>query len=379
MKKFVSILIAAAMLQIGVSAQDARQRTTITIIQDALAEMPVKDKDHYDEVVADLVKTAPESIKTIADMMVSPSEGSNSAMEYAISALVNYASDPAHKADRKIIAKGLEDAAKAESDDYVRSFLYSQLRFLAPHKLPAGYMDSYAVATSEEAALAYQMESAAASDVFVLSEEETKEGFQILFDGTNLNLWTGNKSDYYVDNGTIKVTAKYGLNKNLYTIKEYKDFILRFEFLFEKPGVNNGVGIRTPMEVDAAYDGMCEVQVLDHDAPIYKGLKDYQVHGSAYGIIPAKRIVHKPLGQWSTEEIIVKGDHVKVTVNDEVILDGNLREACQGHNVSPDGSATNPYTYDHKNHPGMFNEKGHIGFLGHGEGLRYRYVRIKEL
>ena len=63
-------------------------------------------------------------------------------------------------------------------------------------------------------------------------------------------------------------------------------------------GVNNGVGIRTPENVDAAYDGMCELQILDHDAPVYADwLQPYQVHGSIYGIVPAKRIQHKPLGE----------------------------------------------------------------------------------
>ena len=82
------------------------------------------------------------------------------------------------------------------------------------------------------------------------------------------------------------------------------------------------MGVRTPMGVDAAYDGMCEVQILDHDAPIYAGLREYQVHGSVYGVIPAKRIKHKPLGEWSEEEIRVEGNHIKVTVNGEVIVDG---------------------------------------------------------
>ena len=67
------------------------------------------------------------------------------------------------------------------------------------------------------------------------------------------------------------------------------------------------------MGVDAAYDGMCEVQILDHDAPMYAKLREYQVHGSVYGVIPAKRIVHKPLGEWSTEEIRVEGDNIKDT------------------------------------------------------------------
>ena len=66
-------------------------------------------------------------------------------------------------------------------------------------------------------------------------------------------------------------------------------------------------------------------------------------------------------------------------MNGDVIVDGNIREACQGHNVAPDGSDKNPYTVDHRNHPGMFNEKGHIGFLGHGAGIKFRNVRVLDL
>jgi hypothetical protein len=214
---------------------------------------------------------------------------------------------------------------------------------------------------------------------YELTAEEKAQGFEILFDGTNLDSWTGDFEGYTIVNGNIYVTASYGNARNFYTKKEYRDFVFRFEFCFTKPGVNNGVGIRTPMGVDAAYDGMCEIQVLDHDAPIYKGLRPHQVHGSIYGIVPAKRIVHKPLGEWSTQEIRVKGNRITVTVNGEVIVDADVKEACQGHNVAPDGGNKNPYTVDGKNHPGLFNKTGHIGFLGHGAGLKYRNVRILDL
>ena len=212
-----------------------------------------------------------------------------------------------------------------------------------------------------------------------LTAEEKKQGFEMLFDGTNLDKWQGDLEGYIPVNGTIYVSANYGSTGNLYTKKEYRNFVYRFEFCFLREGVNNGVGVRTPMGVDAAYDAMCEVQILDHDAPMYANLREYQVHGSVYGVIPAKRIVHKPLGEWSTEEIRVEGDRIKVTVNGEVIVDGNIRTACKGHNVAPDGSDTNPYTVDHRNHPGMFNKKGYISFCGHGEGLKIRNVRILDL
>ena len=217
------------------------------------------------------------------------------------------------------------------------------------------------------------------SPVSSLTPEEEKLGFEMLFDGTSLDKWQGNFVNYTLMNGTIYISADGSGTGNLYTKKKYRDFVYRFEFCFLREGVNNGVGVRTPIGVDAAYDGMCEVQILDHDAPMYANLNDYQVHGSAYGIIPAKRIKHKPLGEWSTEEIEVRGNHVKVTVNGEVILDGDLRKACKGHNVAPDGSAKNPYTVDHRNHPGMFNKDGYISFCGHGEGVKIRNVRVLDL
>lgn len=214
---------------------------------------------------------------------------------------------------------------------------------------------------------------------YKLTPEEESQGFEVLFDGSSLDNWQGDKKGYIPVNGEIIVTANYGSDGNLYTKKEYRNFVFRFEFCFLRPGVNNGVGIRTPMGVDAAYDAMAEIQILDHDAPIYANLREYQVHGSAYGVIPAKRIVHKPLGEWSTEEIRVEGDHITVTVNGEVILDGNLRKACKGHNIAPDGTSVNKYTVDKRNHPGMFNERGFISFCGHGEGLKLRNIRVLDL
>lgn len=198
-----------------------------------------------------------------------------------------------------------------------------------------------------------------------LTEEEKSEGFIALFNGTNLDQWQGNKESYVVDGGTILVQPGKGSGGNLYTKKEYSDFIIRFEFQLT-PGANNGLGIRAPLEGDAAYEGM-EIQILDNDAPVYKDLKDYQYHGSVYGVIPAKRGYLKPVGEWNYEEVYVKGSRIRVTLNGTVILDGDIHEA------SKNG------TLDNRPHPGLSRTKGYIGFLGHGSVLRIRNVRIKEI
>lgn len=204
------------------------------------------------------------------------------------------------------------------------------------------------------------------SESYNLTVSEQAEGFTSLFNGKNLDGWVGNKTDYTVDQGEISVAPTGGGGSgNLFTEKEYADFALRFEYRLT-PGANNGIGIRAPLEGDAAYVGM-EIQVLDNTAPVYANLQKYQYHGSVYGVIPARREFAKPLGEWNEEEIWIQGTRIKVTLNGTVIVDGDIAEA------SKNG------TLDHNQHPGLKNVKGHIGFLGHGSVLRFRNVRIKTL
>lgn len=197
-----------------------------------------------------------------------------------------------------------------------------------------------------------------------LTEDEKAEGFVRLFNGGDLSNWAGNEHSYSVEDGTIVIRpAKSG--GNLYTEKEYSDFIFRFEFRLT-PGANNGLGIRTPMKGDAAYVGY-ELQILDNTAPVYASLQPYQYHGSVYGIIPARRGYLKPVGEWNSQEVYVKGDDIRITLNGTVILEGNLKEA------SKNGTA------DGRDHPGLERNSGHIGFLGHGSLLWFRNIRIREL
>lgn len=200
---------------------------------------------------------------------------------------------------------------------------------------------------------------------YKLTPEEEKEGFEVLFDGVSMHNWKGNTTDYVAEDGMIVLYPENGSGGNLYTKDEFGDFVFRFEFMLT-PGANNGLGIRTPDEGDAAYVGM-ELQILDDDAPIYAKLAEWQYHGSVYGVIPAKRGALKPLGEWNYQEVYAKGDHIRIMLNGEVILDGNIREA------SKNG------TIDGKEHPGLFNKSGHIAFLGHGSVVKFKNIRVKEL
>jgi hypothetical protein len=196
-----------------------------------------------------------------------------------------------------------------------------------------------------------------------VSADEANEGFVSLFDGKTLDGWQGSVQGYAPENG-VMVCKKEG-GGMLFTAKEYADFVFRFEFKLE-PGANNGVGIRTPLQGNPAYVGM-EIQILDDGHDMYKGwLKDYQCHGSIYGVVPAKRGHLKPVGEWNSEEISCKGRQVKITLNGTVIVDADLDKV-------PDP------TPDHQQHPGLKRDKGYIGWLGHGSRIEFRNIRIKEL
>ncbi|WP_215223493.1 3-keto-disaccharide hydrolase [Echinicola shivajiensis] len=186
-----------------------------------------------------------------------------------------------------------------------------------------------------------------------------------LFNGKDLTGWVGNKIDYAVEDGVLVIRPDRGGSGNLYTEKEYTDFHFKFDFLLT-PGANNGLGIRAPLKGDAAYKGM-ELQILDNTASKYADLHEYQYHGSVYGVIPAKRGYLKPVGEWNSEEVIVKGDKIKVILNGHTILKGDIKKA------SKDG------TLDGKDHPGLTREKGHIGFLGHGDVVKFKNISIMEL
>jgi 3-keto-disaccharide hydrolase len=203
-----------------------------------------------------------------------------------------------------------------------------------------------------------------AVSVLVLGADapNAEDGFVSLFNGKDLSGWTGDVAGYDVEDGTM--VCKPG--GNIFTENAYSNFVLRFEFKFT-PGANNGLGIRAASgSGNVSYQAM-ELQILENTADKYKDLHPWQYHGSVYGVVPAKRGYLKPVGEWNQQEVLADGDHIKVTLNGHVIVDTHLKEAAKNG------------TIDGKDHPGLFRTTGHIAFLGHGDVLWFRNIRVKEL
>ncbi len=203
------------------------------------------------------------------------------------------------------------------------------------------------------------------SGAVLAQDKAVEEGFVSLFDGKSLAGWTGSLAGYAVEDGNLICVA--GGKGNLLTEAEYSDFVFKFEFKLTD-GANNGLGIRCPKvaEGNLHLDGI-ELQILDDTAEKYKTLKPYQYHGSVYGIVPAKAGSLKPLGEWNQQEVTAKGRRVTIVVNGKTIVDADLDEA------------TKAGTLDGTVHPGLSRAKGHLGFLGHGDRVDFRRIRIKSL
>ena len=190
-------------------------------------------------------------------------------------------------------------------------------------------------------------------------------GFVPLFDGKTLAGWklvNGRGPGYIVRDGTI-VCPKDG-GGNLFTEREYANFVLRFEFRTE-PGGNSGIGVRAPYEGTSSVEGL-EIQILDDGQETYKGkIRPEQHHGSVYDMIPARTGFLKPAGEWNSQEIFADGGRIIVTLNGVIILDARL-------DIIREPSVL-------AKHPGLKRTSGHIGLLGHSSLVEFRNLRIREL
>lgn len=199
-----------------------------------------------------------------------------------------------------------------------------------------------------------------AEQPFRRGEPQADAAFAPIFDGASWKGWRGALDGWEIADGAMR--CRPGSGGAICTVAEYADFVARFEFRLP-PGGNNGLAIRYPGEGDAAYAGMCELQVLDDTAEQYAALKPWQYHGSAYGMVPSRRGFQRPVGEWNFQQVTVQGGRVRVELNGFVILDADLHALDA--------------TADGREHPGRLRTSGAFGFAGHGDPVEFRSIQIR--
>jgi Domain of Unknown Function (DUF1080) len=193
----------------------------------------------------------------------------------------------------------------------------------------------------------------------ILRERESKK-FVDLFNGKDFTGWTGAKDGYEIKEGAI--ANRPGKGGNIFTEAEFADFTARVEYKMPEGG-NNGLAIRYPGKGQPSVEAMCEVQILDDNAPKHTKLDPRQYNGSVYGMIPAHRNYDRPIGEWNFMEVTVKGPKIQVELNGTRIVDGDVSKVTE--------------FMDNKKHPGKDQPSGHFGFAGHNDPVMFRNIRIR--
>jgi Domain of Unknown Function (DUF1080) len=191
------------------------------------------------------------------------------------------------------------------------------------------------------------------------------EGFVELNNGKDLSNWQGAVDNYEVKEGAI--VCKQGKGGDLLTKDMYENFIIRVEFKLPPAG-NNGIALRTPLGGHSSRDGL-ELQVIDSDGYNAKHpnaqLKPFQYHGSLYHCVGGKHGFLRPVGEWNFQEIEVRGQTIKVTLNGSKILDVDIDQFDRSQIESIP--------------KGLDNRLGHIGFAGHSDPVAFRSFKVKRL
>jgi len=219
-----------------------------------------------------------------------------------------------------------------------------------------------------------------------LSDQEVKNGVQLLWDGKTTNGWRGAYKDKFPDKGweikegVLSVLGAAGSESanggDIVTEKEYGAFILQFDFKLT-PGANSGVKyFVTENEHNSGSAIGLEYQLLDDalhpDAKL--GSIGNRTLGSLYDMIPSIKEprARKPIGEWNKGILIVRPDGtVEHWLNGWKMLDYRRGSQYFLALVAKSKYAQWPNF-------GMA-PKGHLLLQDHGNSVSFRSIKITEL
>jgi hypothetical protein len=202
-----------------------------------------------------------------------------------------------------------------------------------------------------------------------LSQAEQQAGWRLLFDGRSTAGWRGYSQDsmpsgWQVVDGAL---TRVGRGRDIITTEKYRDFELLIDWKLGERG-NSGIFYRGIEGPEQLYFSAPEMQVLD-DAGHADGRTELTSAGSVYGLYPAPRGIVRPVGEWNTARILVRGNHVEHWLNGHRIAEYEFWSADWTKRVANSKFRQWPEY-------GKAAE-GHIGLQDHGDWVAYRNIKIR--
>ena len=205
-----------------------------------------------------------------------------------------------------------------------------------------------------------------------LTPQEKEEGWQLLFNGINLEGWKCNNGKPIAT--SIEDSSLLPFKSGGYVIiyeKPFGDFVLKCDVKWDAPRCNSGIFFRIEDPKNPVHTGF-EIQVASGS--------DVGKHsfGAIYDLTATSQNAGKPTGEWNTVEIRCKGPEISVKVNGKTVASMNCDEFDKP-GLCPDG---NKHKFKLQGEPRAvkdFARVGYLGFQDHGQKVLYRNVKLLEL
>ncbi len=220
----------------------------------------------------------------------------------------------------------------------------------------------------------------------VLTEQEQREGWKLLWDGKTTDGWRSARAENFptggwtIRNGELCSAPGDGQNESanggdIITRAQYGNFILSVDFKIT-PGANSGIKyfVRPDLNKGEGSAIGCEFQILDDELhPDAKlGLNGNRTLASLYDLIPAAK-ENAPLDKfgWNTAWVVVDGDLVQHWLNGVKVVEYTRNNQLFNTLVSHS---------KYKIWPDFGNQRtGNILLQDHGAEVHFRNILIKEL
>ena len=218
----------------------------------------------------------------------------------------------------------------------------------------------------------------------VLTEQEQRECWRLLWDGKTTNGWRGAKiatfpqKGWTIEKGVLKVKPSDGKESanggDIVTTRKYRNFILKADFKITE-GANSGIKYFVDPELNKGEGSAigCEFQILDDlrhpDAKL--GVNGNRKLGALYDLIAVAEDKPFDIKAWNTAVVIVRDNHVEHWLNGVKLLEYERN--------TQEWNALVAYS-KYKNWPDFGNQReGHILLQDHGNEVWFKNIKIKEL
>lgn len=219
-----------------------------------------------------------------------------------------------------------------------------------------------------------------------LSIDETKNGWELLWDGKTNNGWRGAQLDGFPDNGwkisngELTVLASDGSEAtnggDIITKEVYTDFELKVDFKITK-GANSGIKYYVDPNLNKGESSSIglEYQILDdatHPDAKKGNHEGSRTVASLYDLIMANPDKHMNLiGEWNTAHILSKNNHVEHWLNGMKVLEYERKSDMYKKLVSESKYLKWPKFGE--------AEQGHILLQDHGNEVSFKNIKIRSI